>query len=587
MCGIIFIIEKYTRPSPGRVGKITALNAGDSLLFSREILYDFPVSDEDFDELKKEVATPMQTPISLSTFAQAASTISRRGPDATNIKQFKHLDTIISMCFHRLSIMDPSSLGMQPFEYNESILIANGEIYNHAQIQHLLDYVPTSKSDCEIILPLFHKLKKNLVDLCHKLDGEYAFVIFDKQESKIHIATDELSIRPLFMAFVNDTFVGVASEAKALQFLGPKCKITRLPPSTCITIDGQTLKIAKQTIYFDWQPPTIVRTYEQTRQLLYTAFCHSVQQKLAAHREVGFLLSGGLDSSLVCAEATKQLRLTNPAAKIRTFVIGFEGPDIPSDVEAAAKVANAIGSDHTIIWLDPKQAIAKLPDIAVQLETWDMTTIRASVPMGLGLLEIKRLHPDIAVIFSGELSDELFQGYLYNHRCPDPEAGRADTIQRLKEVHQFDALRFDRMTALASCEGRLPFFNKQILQLILESPPAYFTPGMAISTTGRKIEKFILRDAAANDPACLLPTEIIWRTKEALSDATSHKSSWKEQIKQEYPDEQEHYYRIFTSNYPYQTHLIPRMWLPSWSPDVTDPSATTLPEFQKIITGTI
>lgn len=539
--------------------------------------------------------------------------LSHRGPDETIVRKFqsRHINVSerrdILLAFHRLAIMGISASGMQPFSHNNMLLIANGEIYNHVELRRLIGYKSVSGSDCEVILPLFEKFGKDPVRLCRALDGEFAFIIYDQSTDLIYVGVDELSVRPLFYCCHPGKGITFASELKSVITPGAGRNCHRFPPGCCATLDACDDNV-KPIQHFDWDLqiiPSVIRTYEDTRSLLYSAFCDSVRQKISADRGVAAFLSGGLDSSLVCGEITKQLREVNPNAKLLTATIGLvpseqltvdeKGyaiirPDmpLPSDIVAARKVSQAIGSLHEELWFSFDEAYEQIQDTIMFAETWDQTTIRASVPMRLGALELKRRHPKVAVIFSGEISDELLQGYLYNHKCPDPQQGREDTIRLLKEVHLYDGLRFDRMVASASCEGRLPFFNRSLIRIRLESDPSYFMPSYSIATQKKAIEKFILRDGADHDPACLVPKEIIWRTKEALSDATSHCSSWKTFIqdklsKQSHENELSLYKMFFEQEFPGCYDIIPHLWMPQWSPGVTDPSATTLPDYNNLL----
>lgn len=534
--------------------------------------------------------------------------IKHRGPDESVVRTFNLDDYKVKLGFHRLAIMDPTHNGMQPFEHDDIFCLINGEIYNYLElkkeIEYNTDYKFQSGSDCEVLLPLFELIHYDVGKLCKKLDGEYTFIILDTKTQKIYMGTDEISVRPLFYYFDEDTFVA-GSEIKSFYQPYMKGNIKRLPAGNHLTYDIKT-KSLKLGSHMDWYPTRVEKNYEETRDEVFKLLRQSMRMKLMMDREAAFLLSGGLDSSLVCQEATLELRKKDPNYRIRTFTIGLTkkenikegriipGVELPSDIVASRLVAKSINSIHEELWFSLEEAYNSIEKVVWHAESWDQTSIRASVPMYLGVNEIKKRYPNIAVIFSGELSDELLQGYLYNHECPNPEEGRKDTIRLLSNICYFDGLRADRMVSSASCELRLIFFNKDLLQFILSSNPEYFTPKYSINKVGKPIEKYILRDAIDISVDKLLPQEVIWRTKEALSDATSHKSEWKEYIKERLLfnpindgisiiDNEEKLYRYyFDKYYSGAEELIPYKWMPNWI-IANDPSATVLQVHKELV----
>ncbi len=550
------------------------------------------------------------------------SKIKHRGPDETHIRHFSSntLNVDITTAFHRLAIMDTSHSAMQPFEHDGLFCLVNGEIWNHKEISSMLLnksdetnnlWNPHSYSDCEVILPLFKFYDNDIIELCKHLEGEYAMIIYDSNKDLIYLATDELSVRPLFIS-INENGMGIASEAKAL--LDDRCKTTifRMRGGLCCFWSLREILFDKHIFnfqfleYFDWyknmtissdydSTSTITFTlkldstssYEQSRKRLSDLLIENVKRKLNSDREYAFLLSGGLDSSAVCALAIKELRKNDPSATIKTFTIGIVDSkddiknNVPEDIAAARVVAKHIGSEHHELIFTMKEAFEVIPEVVYYLETWDQTTIRASTPMYLGIKKIKELFPNIAIIYSGEVADELLAGYLYNHLSPSPKETRKDAIRLLKEIHKFDGLRADRMVAAHGCELRLPFFSKDLINFMLDTSPEYFDP-----SSNNNIEKYILRDALDRitmlDGSSLLPKSILWRTKEAFSDASSHKSSWKDYIKNEIkntsPSEDAWYRYLFNQYYEGYMSLIPHKWMPpiEWCPTATDSSATTL-----------
>jgi asparagine synthase (glutamine-hydrolysing) len=336
-------------------------------------------------------------------------------------------------------------------------------------------------------------------------------------------------------------------------------------------------------------------------------FIDNVQRKLNPERDFGFLLSGGLDSSLVCSVATSLLK-----NRIRTFTGGFSGDfsggkDNAPDIIAARIVAKHIGSIHTEYIFTPAEGIAILPEVIRNNETWDQTSVRASVIMTLLLRAIKRDHPEMAVIYSGEVADELFMGYLEWQNAPNSKAARNHVIKRLQDITYFDGLRADRTISAVGCELRTPFFGKDLLNFVLSCPPEWFMHNFSLYKKGRNVEKYMLRkafDTFSSSEKPFLPDEILWRTKHAFSDATSivGANSWKEQLKahaeREVTDsrfsvrsiiylgsnipqtKEDMLYREIFETFGYEAKCIPYKWLPEWAPaELTDASATALSGF--------
>jgi len=319
-----------------------------------------------------------------------------------------------------------------------------------------------------------------------------------------------------------------------------------------------------------------------------------LKKKLNPEREFCFLLSGGIDSSLICGIASKLLK----PKRIRTFTVGFN-PNA-SDVIAAKKVAKHIDSIHTEYIYSYEDGVEILPDVIKFNESWDQTTTRASIPMSLLLRAIKKKHPEMAVVYSGEVADELLMGYLEWQSAPNAEEAKAHVLKRLTDITFFDGLRSDRVVASVGCELRLPFFSKDLLQFVLSLPEEHLMP-----QHNNLIEKFLLRKAFDAESVAdqFIPKEILWRTKHAFSDATSivGTTSFKEHLKRYaeseitnsrfaakyllYPyqtpqTKEDMLYRELFSEHGYAENSIPYKWLPNWAPtDLTDASATALASF--------
>ncbi len=520
-----------------------------------------------------------------------------RGPDQSNVRLYN--DNIM-VGFHRLAVMGPDISGLQPFETERFSCIVNGEIYNYKYIQKFLqeegiDINWKTNSDCEVVLPLFEFLfyqdeESCIPKLINFLDGEFSFIILDIETSKVYFGTDELSIRPLFIANDNKGNFLLSSEQKAIPDF---FEVLRLPSAHYGHID----KRIWMDCYYDLSTIEINTsiTMEEAIHSLRYLLIENVRIKLNTDREYGFLLSGGLDSSLICSIASSLL-----PNRIRTFTVGFS--EDATDVLAARKVAKYINSNHTEYIFTYQEGLDIIPEVIYYNESWDQTTVRASVVMKLCVKKIKEEHPDIAVIYSGEVADELLMGYLYNKKNPSLEEGRKDMIMRLKDICYFDGLRADRVVSSESCELRLPFFGKNILQFVLSLPTEYLNP-----PNNDYIEKYLLRRAFEKDEhgadLNYLPEEILWRTKNAMSDATSFKSGWKEQIKMLaetcvtdsrfqarkilYPHctpqtKEDMYYReIFEINL-YNPETVPYKWMNKWDdPNATDSSASTIDVFNE------
>jgi len=533
--------------------------------------------------------------LDVKSYSNEFNKIKHRGPDASKIVKYSLKDCDVIMGFHRLAIMDTSDKGMQPFEYHSKTLdlvcICNGEIYNFKELeQELIDAKHIkigSHSDCEVIAPLFEYLNRDIEKLCNKLDGEFSFIILDKTSQKLYVGSDLIRCRPLFIGTDKNNSIYLSSEMKAISELVDKIK--PFPPASYWVSDFGFNKFKE---YYQYEKEEYLNvSYETAKNTIRDLLIKSVKMKLQSDREYAFLLSGGIDSSLVCSIAAKLLA----PKRIRTFTMGFtaESPDIL----ASREVAKHINSIHEEIIVDMTEGVKELDQIIYHNESYDETTCRASTPMKLAVKHIKKKYPEICVIFSGEVSDELLGSYIYFLNSPTPEDHRIEVIRLMKELVYFDGLRADRITSSMSCELRLSFYNKDLIDYIMRLPPKYFWP-----KNNDMIEKKILRDAFTTDIKDeYLPKKLLWRTKHAMSDSTSTgKNSWKDFLKEYtkkqidvkrfkmrnelYPHftpqtEEEFFYReTFAKYYPDNVcaKTIPHKWLPKWSGNISDSSATFL-----------
>ena len=501
-----------------------------------------------------------------------AKTISR-GPDMSKIIKVDGG----YLGFHRLAIMELTSLGMQPFKLDDNYLVCNGEIYGFREYKKILidkGYKFTSDSDCEILLPLY---KEYGLEMFSKLDAEYALIIYDAKEKSLIAARDPLGIRPLYYGYDKDGKIIFASEPKNLVNLADK--ILPFPP-------GHYYKDGSFICYNDVTKTDKVITddLEIVCKNIHDKLIKGVEKRLDADAKIGFLLSGGLDSSLVCALSAKILH-----KKIETFAIGMNTDAI--DLKYAKKVADYIGSNHHEIIMTKEDVLNNLDFVIKSLATYDITTIRAS--MGMYLI-CKAIHEktDIRVLLTGEISDELF-GYKYTDFAPNDIEFQNEAIKRIKEIHMYDVLRADRCISVNSLEARVPFGDLDFVKYVMSIDPK-------MKMNRYNMGKYLLRHAFEKDKC--LPDEILLRDKAAFSDAVGHSmvDFLKEYANNYYTDEEftelsnkyTHakpftkesllYREIFEKYYKGQSEMVKDFWMPnkSWEGcNVNDPSARVLSNY--------
>lgn len=495
-----------------------------------------------------------------------------RGPDGTS---YYNANSAL-LGFKRLAIMGLNEFGMQPFSYDDKVLVCNGEIYGFRDIKIELlkkGYSFKSDSDCEILLPLF---KEFGFEMFSKLDAEFALIIYDKKEDKIIAARDPLGIRPLYYgkSKSNDTYI-FASEPKILVDLVED--IFPFPPG--YYFDGE--KFIQYSFITDVESKhTRMRDVEKN---IHSLLVEGVRKRLDSDAPIGFLLSGGLDSSLVCSIATKILK-----KPIETFAIGMEKDAI--DLKYAKEVADYLKTNHHEVIITRDDVISSLEEVIYNLATYDITTIRASVGMYL-LCKYIHENTDIKVLLTGEISDELF-GYKYTDYAPNPEEFQKESKKRIDEIHMYDVLRADRCISSNSLEARVPFGDLAFVKYVMEIDPK-------IKMNRYNKGKYLLRKAFEGD---YLPKDILYREKAAFSDAVGHSlvEDIKEFAEDYYTDEEFEINRkkytfaqpftkeslmyrvIFEKYYPGQAHMIKDFWMPnkSWKGcDVDDPSARFLKNY--------
>ncbi|MBR6230513.1 MAG: asparagine synthase B [Lachnospiraceae bacterium] len=512
-------------------------------------------------------------PIKYEDFIRAFERTKSRGPDDTRI--VKAGGGLLG--FHRLSIMGLHPEGMQPFCMYESFTVCNGEIYGFEEIKKDLirkGYSFKSGSDCEVLLPLYREYGTEMFAM---LDAEFACIIYDGEKNEFIAARDPIGIRPLYYGYDRKGTVIFASEAKSLTGLSDK--IMPFPPG-CYYCSGEFHRYSDIAHAASFHHDDIETVCANIRERL----IKGVEKRLVSDAKVGFLLSGGLDSSLVCAIAQKQ-----SDKQIRTFAIGMTGDAI--DLKYAREAAEYIGSDHTEVYMTPDEVISSLETVIEMLGTFDITTIRASMGM---YLVCKAIHEktDIRVILTGEISDELF-GYKYTDFAPSAEEFQKEAEKRIFELHMYDVLRADRCISVNSLEARVPFGDLDFVQYVMSVDPE-----IKMNKYGKG--KYLLRHAF--EGLDYLPDEILWREKAAFSDAVGHSmvDYLKEYAEEKYTDEEFEkgclkytharpftkesllYRDIFEKFYPGQGEMIKDFWMPNkaWEGcDVNDPSARVLSNY--------
>ena len=564
-----------------------------------------------------------------------------RGPE------FSKLDNSymkMSLGFHRLAINGLNEESNQPLVINNIVLICNGEIYNYKQLYNYMGIQPTTGSDCEVIIHMY--LKYGIEQTLHMLDGVFAFVLFDNRITKdlnnqIFIARDPLGVRPLYYLKnknintleKDSNLYGFASELKCLSnfTISGGYSLDQFKPGTYSIYNHSNLtnsiwKSEKENIpYFI---PTFSHSWRingDTKDILVNGIYSKIatylntavnKRCLTTERPIACLLSGGLDSSLIAALVNNFYNYHKLPNKLETYSIGLLGSE---DLKYARIVADYLNTSHTEIIVTEKEMFDAIPEVIQNIESYDTTTVRASIGNYL-LGKYIAANSQAKVIFNGDGSDELFGGYLYMNKCPDDIEFDKETRRLLQDIHLFDVLRSDKCISSHGLEPRTPFLDRSFVNLILSIPP-YFRnhknikniksindkysdntneePEREKSNREESIEKYILRYSFSKDKFLdynerqLLPSEILWRKKEAFSDGVSSKGRSLYQILQEYialymnieeqtdiykpciETEKQYYKKIFDTAYPNTSHILPYYWMPKYT-DATDPSARTL-----------
>jgi asparagine synthase (glutamine-hydrolysing) len=527
-----------------------------------------------------------------------------RGPEMSSLHYYLKL----VMGFHRLAINGLNVASNQPIEIDNIILICNGEIFNYVELFALIDVEPVTNSDCEIIIHLF--IKYGIEQTLNMIDGEFAFVLLDNRlnicsENTLYVARDPYGIRPLYSLTPNNAadydLYGFTSELKSLidiykpishnftikQFQPGTYSIYKLPNVARCTwsfCKSVTYHLPVSTNLSIPHEGDIHKIHKDIAVNLYSAV---IKRITTTERPVACLLSGGLDSSLITALVNNHYKVTNPSHILETYSIGLTGSE---DLKYAKIVADYLGTKHTEIIVSEQDMFNAIEEVIYAIESYDTTTVRASLGNYL-IGKYISIHSDAKVILNGDGSDELCGGYLYMNKCPDPIEFDKETRRLLKDISYFDVLRSDKCISSHGLEPRTPFLDKQFVNFYLSLPLACRNHNRT-----QDMEKHLLRssfDARVfqnYEKQPLLPSEILWRKKEAFSDGVTSKTKSLFQIIQEnivlnvdiktgIEAEKYYYKQLFDKFYPNCIDTIPYYWMPKYT-NATDPSARTLEHYE-------
>ncbi len=506
--------------------------------------------------------------------------IEYRGPDNTHHEM---IGNDILFAFHRLAIMGTTERGDQPMKHPDDdslTLICNGEIYNYKDLAEKYSFNLVTGSDCEIILLMFKEF--GIEQTVKELDGVFMFVILDEKAGQLFAGRDPMGVRPGFIGSDGNEIM-IASEAKPLI---KYCKkISPFPPGTWWHVENP-----KQfNSYFQYNGIQIQeKTEEDICDKIHSLLTNAVKKRLMAEREIGCLLSGGLDSSLISALVNQYY----DGPKLNTFSIGL--PE-SIDLEYAQTVADHLETKHHQIEVSENEFLDAIETVIYNIESYDTTTVRASVGNYLISKYISE-NSDCKVIFNGDGADEVCCGYIYLKNAPSPSALQIESERLIKEIYYFDVLRSDRSISSNGLEARTPFLDKAFVKYYLSIPPE-----LKQFDGINRLEKYLLRKAF--DGQNILPEEVLWRRKCAFSDGVSAKKKSWHHIIQAFVDKkindteflqesgkithctpvlkESYYYRkVFESYFGKNEKLIPHFWMPNWT-DVLDPSARELSGYQE------
>ena len=514
----------------------------------------------------------------------------KRGPEYSS---FTNVTKDIKFGFHRLCINGLDEISNQPIISDKSLLICNGEIYNYQEISKNANIIMNTNSDCEIIPKLYEICGTNLV---HLLDGVFAFLLYDKISKEIVVGRDPYGVRPLYVCQYKNGLIGFSSDVAPLMYDARISSLKQFQPGHIAKYklkqdnSGCYEEIFKERYFYNvsysvkTEKPIEYYMYELVNKLL-----SAVNKRVAnCERTVACLLSGGLDSSIISALVSREYkRITNKT--VQTFSIGLsEGVDL----DYARCVSQHIRSDHSEVIFSNEEFFDSIPHVIKDIESYDTTTVRASVG-NWNIAKYIKTTCDAKVIFNGDGADELMGGYLYFHCCPDDESFHKETLRLLDNISKFDVLRSDKSISSHRLEPRTPFLDKEFTKFYLSIPIKYRN-----HCNEKRIEKYLMRKAIELYLPDLLPENVLWRVKEAFSDGvSSENNAWYKIIQnnisnnpsktntvlkiKELTNEQKYYRETFEELYPNCDDLIPYYWMPKFVDNPSDASARTLDVYQQ------
>jgi asparagine synthase (glutamine-hydrolysing) len=525
-----------------------------------------------------------------------------RGPEYSVLKTVLTSSNSIDLGFHRLAINGLDSISHQPIVHDGISVLCNGEIYNYKKLYAELGVSPTTNSDCEVIIHLYKKY--GFETMLHMIDGVYSIILLDENTNSMYVARDVYGVRPLFtLKTGSNTNMGFASEMKQLIDFYDETKgdsIEQFVPGTYIEYHLDHPEMNKENVIYSHFPfmENVEFELQDKGQLDYHLDVINMRLRMAVKkrvtttdRPIACLLSGGLDSSLITALVAECF---DDPSKLETYSIGLPGS---VDIEYAEKVAAYLGTNHTSIIASESKFLESIPEVIEAIESYDTTTVRASVGNYLVAKYIKE-NSEAKVIFNGDGSDELSGGYLYFHEAPDDISFDQECKRLLKNIHYFDVLRSDRCISHQGLEARTPFLDRAFVEYYMTIPKE-----LRNHNSIKQNEKFLIRKAFDRDN--ILPKEVLWRTKEAFSDGvSSQKKSWYEMIQDSVENgtislddlnmdydfsemknpprtpEQIYYRSLFEKYYSGMGDIIPYFWMPRFV-ETNDASARSLSIYSK------
>ena len=467
---------------------------------------------------------------------ECSSKLRHRGPDWSGYKLISKDESAGRPLSHgigheRLAIMDPES-GEQPLVSPDGnvVVAANGEIYNYKELYGNLKtpYAPKTGSDCEVILPLYAEHGPS-VNFPAQLRGMFSFILYDKEKDLFMAVRDHIGITPLYIGWGNDGSVYFASEMKSL--IGECSRFQNFPPGHMYCNKGEHANTFQRWFKPSWapdmKPGLIPPTQPYQSEVLRHAFEKAVTRRMMSDVPWGVLLSGGLDSSLVASICTRHIaRRSTSFPKLHSFTVGLEGSP---DLIAAKKVADFLGTIHHAYTYTMDEGADAVREVIRSLETYDLTTIRASTPMYMMSRKIKAM--GIKMVLSGEGADEVFGGYLHFHKAPNAQEFYDETVDKISRLHMYDCLRCNKAMSAWGVEPRVPFLDADFLDIAMNLSPEekMIKKGPGVSKEETRIEKWAIRKAFDTPEDPFLPDEILWRQKEQFSDGVGY--GWVDHLK--------------------------------------------------------